>query len=132
MGEVQLMGALPHHNMMLVLLFLSLPVMMSAHPHPTWCAGCYQPDTIKMEIVNFAIEDLNTVDPCDYQLIHGERSVHDFQSQVVAGMNYKFVVYVGPQVGDSTCKQMTCEFIVFDPLPGQGEIRVSEENCFDL
>merc|ERR1712055_356585 len=120
MGSVQLIRTLPYHNMMLVLLFLSLPVMISTHPHPP--PGGYFHVPIEMGIVNFAIEDLNTVDPCDYQFIHGERSVHDFQSQVVSGMNYRFVVYVGPQVGDSMCKQMRCEFIVFDPLPGQGEI----------
>merc|ERR1712215_364833 len=94
-------------------------------------AGDYSPATVEMGIVEFAIGRIG-VDDCDYHLVHGRRSVHDFESQVVEGTNYRFVVYVepyvGPEVGDG-CKNLRCEFIVFEPLAGLEGTFVREETC---
>jgi len=96
--------------------------------------GDFSPAPILMDIVEYAIGHIS-VDLCGYHLIHGKKSVHDFESQVVDGTNYRFVVYVrprvGPNVGD-TCKQLRCEFTVFEPLPGRAGIHVSEEHCLYL
>jgi len=87
-----------------------------------------------MDIVEYAIGHIS-VDLCGYHLIHGSKSVHNFESQVVDGTKYRFVVYVRPRVGPSvgdTCKQLRCEFTVFEPLPGRAGIHVSEEHCLYL
>jgi len=96
--------------------------------------GDFSPAPVKMDIVEYAIGHIS-VDLCGYHLIHGKKSVHDFESQVVDGTKYRFVVYVRPRVGPSvgdTCKQLRCEFTVFEPLPGRAGIHVSEEHCLYL
>jgi len=96
--------------------------------------GDYSPAPVVMAMVEFAIGRISA-DDCEYHLIHGKRSVHDFESQVVAGMNYRFVVYVepyvGPEMGDM-CKKLRCEFTVFESLPGQEGIHIREEYCLYL
>merc|ERR1712215_414204 len=96
--------------------------------------GDFSPAPVKMDIVEYAIGHIS-VDLCGYHLIHGSKSVHNFESQVVDGTKYRFVVYVRPRVGPSvgdTCKKLRCEFTVFEPLPGRAGIHVSEEHCLYL
>merc|ERR1712215_514527 len=96
--------------------------------------GDFSPAPVKMDIIEYAIGHIS-VDLCGYHLIHGSKSVHNFESQVVDGTKYRFVVYVGPRVGPSvgdTCKKLRCEFTVFEPLPGRAGIHVSEEHCLYL
>ena len=90
------------------LLLASLPGLLLASPAPPAvpgsCPGCPADTDVNEEIVNFVYSELSFGD-CQKEAIR----VENFQSQVVAGIRYKFDLVAAPgSASDGECGVESC------------------------
>merc|ERR1712061_739427 len=115
MGSTLLSTAKMKHLLLVSLVALaSLPSLLAL---PQTCAGCPEQTEVDQEIVDFVMAELSYGDCTRNSL-----AVTNFQSQVVAGLRYKFLEAVASaQFGDGAAE--SCHVEVYSvPWRGTKEI----------
>jgi len=112
------------------LLLASLPGLLLASPAPPAvpgsCPGCPADTDVNEEIVNFVYSELSLGD-CQKEAIR----VENFQSQVVAGIRYKFDLVAAPgSASDGECGVESCHVEVYNvPWMDTTEILWDATSC---
>jgi len=108
------------------LLLASLSGLLLASPAPQGgCVGCPQEAEVNQDIVDFVYSELSLGD-CQKQAV----SVKNFQSQVVAGVRYKFDLVSGESSECGLTGEAECHVEVYNvPWMGTTEILWDATSC---